>query len=143
MNPSLGTLDDRLHVDWTTSTDNNWDGVERQDIDDPTTTDGSNKDQNLENHIASADLLNPSDALGLLAQVASHDDEGVAGGTPSNNLSNTPHSNHNSANEEPIDFTPISSGILSESTATMLVHEWVSPPAVRKILVSANSPLVF
>ncbi|PKS05484.1 hypothetical protein jhhlp_008862 [Lomentospora prolificans] len=124
MNPSLGTLDDRLHVDWTTSTDNNWDGVERQDIDDPTTTDGSNKDQNLENHIASADLLNPSDALGLLAQVASHDDEGVAGGTPSNNLSNTPHSNHNSAHEEPIDFTPISSGILSESNATMLVHDY-------------------
>ncbi|KAF7555695.1 hypothetical protein G7Z17_g2000 [Cylindrodendrum hubeiense] len=76
----------------------------------------------LEGRITSADLLNPSDALDLLAQVAdldTHERGGPSRSTgPSNNAQGVPADMIGSAAQYP----PIAEGILPLSQASVLVH---------------------
>ncbi|KAH8898572.1 hypothetical protein GQ53DRAFT_742580 [Thozetella sp. PMI_491] len=79
---------------------------------------------NIETQIASADLLNPADALDLLAQVASHDiDEPDSGPASRGSLRDGISSDmrHGGSVQMPY-YPPVSDGYLTSADAVRLVH---------------------
>lgn len=68
----------------------------------------------IENRIASTEVLNPDDALNLLAQVADRDAAREAG----------QYGNHNSVDGVIVDYPPITEGLLSKSEALQLLDQY-------------------
>lgn len=112
-----------------TAANNNWradspEGGSAQGL-----TDSRTSSDGLEGHIASTDLLNPSDALDLLAQVADLDP-----GRPRNSgTDRAGASNRNTDGSQPAIgasspsfYPPLADGILTPSEATYLVKRYVS-----------------
>jgi hypothetical protein len=86
----------------------------------------------LEGHITSAELLNPSDALDLLAQVANLDPQGQGqsqGHAEATNHDTTTATRSVEAGttQSIADYPPIASGALSISDAASLLQEYVAP----------------
>lgn len=75
----------------------------------------------IENRIASADLLNPSDALDLLAQVADRDAEGRGRPLQQVDQNSTRKRDALPMNSYSIIFPPISDGYLSVSDMLQLL----------------------
>ncbi len=102
-----------------------WDrGWQSADSESPAEAQQTNQESgNIETQIASADLLNPADALDLLAQVASHDieepDSGAA--SRSSHPDGLRADNHPNASNT-LYYPPVSDGYLSPSDAIQLVH---------------------
>lgn len=73
----------------------------------------------LEGHIASADLLNPSDALDLLAHVADLDPSGKEKQSMQQRGRNARHDSGSS----PVNYPPISNGALAYADAASLLQQ--------------------
>lgn len=132
IDPSLDSSEDRnrLRLDWESGSRAAWGdeavagtwgmNYSRERTQRPQDGDGSG---DLEDHIASANLFNPSDALDLLARVAGHEEgEDGADQTANPNLSMTPHESQTTMKNTP-DFAPLTTGTLTEPVASMLVRE--------------------
>lgn len=79
----------------------------------------------IEGQITSADLLNPSDALDLLAQVADLDAKRQENSTPSGSVNR--HSNSQQSGASDVNgstyYPPIAEGMLSLSDASILIDQ--------------------
>lgn len=124
VNPPANSNDSRLHIEWPPIA-NRWDRTEGQeDLNDSIRAEAFQEDESLQDHVTSTDLLNPSDALDLLARVASHDDGDRAAATPMQHPTNTTHSSQG-PQEGAAEFTPISENAVTEATALCLIREYV------------------
>lgn len=86
--------------------------------------------QDLEGHFASTDLLNPADALHLLAQVADleSDEQPDSESSAGRGATATSHAQGSgAARTDTHQFPPISDGHLTLSDASYLIKQYVSP----------------
>lgn len=121
VNPPADSNESRPHIEWPPNA-NRWEGTQGQDLHDSIRTEAFQEDESLQDHVTSTDLLNPSDALDLLARVASHDEVDRAAATPTQHPTNTTHSSQG-PQEGAAEFTPISENAVTEATALLLVRE--------------------
>jgi hypothetical protein len=77
----------------------------------------------IENHIASADLLNPSDALDLLAQVADRDAEGRGNPLQLSGPGSARPGHPRTADSSITCFPPIMDGFLTIANASQLLRQ--------------------
>ncbi|PHH60123.1 hypothetical protein CDD81_2081 [Ophiocordyceps australis] len=104
----------------------NWRGESVGSVQDHESRDSSRRDSDgLEGHIASTDLLNPSDALDLLAQVADLDPGGQGGssGRDGPNSHTGPGASQPAAAPTAY-FPPVADGIISWPEASYLVKRY-------------------